>query len=178
MFACGGRAVLDNDDAANASDGAGASGTAGTSSAAGATSTTGGATSNTCRVSADCPQLSGICAENVCSSGKCERVASPEGSSKHPHQPADCLDDVCDGTGGIKSVPDTANIPSSTNPCAALYCDVTGISYFRALPLRTSCGLNSSPRFCDGFGNCVSCTSSEDCDPSELCSQAHECVPE
>ncbi|HEY4104497.1 MAG TPA: hypothetical protein VGM44_11425 [Polyangiaceae bacterium] len=172
MFACGGRATFDDGDAA------GTSGVAGANNAASASSAGGEAETGICRANSDCPKLQGFCAANVCSSGKCQRVASPEGSSKHPHQPADCFDDVCDGMGGVKSIPDVANVPVSTNPCTALYCDVTGISYFRALPLRTSCGSGSTQRFCDGSANCVSCITLQDCAPTEHCNSAHDCVPD
>jgi len=73
-----------------------------------------------------------FCNPSTCTSGACSKAENPGDGSLTPNQVAgDCLDEVCDGSGGVKSVPSPAGTGCATGSC------------------------NGAGQCCDGLGNCV-----------------------
>ncbi len=117
-----------------------------------------------CNVPSDCPGQDTDCQARVCNSGSCGFSFTPGGSLTRNQTPGDCVDNVCDGNGGVTVQADNNDVPNSPSQCMVGICTAGGIG-FANQPAGTSCTQNGGTQ-CDGSGNCVQCFSASDCPPS------------
>jgi hypothetical protein len=91
----------------------------------------------------------GTCAPPV--SGPC--AGKPKGTPLPPdfQTSGDCQLAVCDGIGGISSIPDDTDAPNYGKPCVIDMCS-DGQYTYTTLPAGTPCGINL---VCDMNGGCV-----------------------
>jgi hypothetical protein len=146
--------------------GSGGSGGASTSSTAGSGGGpgTGGADGGAaCMQASDCPGKDTDCQVRVCNMGVCAVSYPPRGVSTSTQTAGTCQQNVCDGAGGVVSIPDDENPPASNSPCTLATCSC-GEPSFQPLPAGTACtgadgGADGGPDgggpVCDGNGSCV-----------------------
>src|SRR5678815_2908919 len=79
------------------------------------------------------------CVSHVCLSGTCKDTYSPSGTPSAIQVSGDCMINVCDGSGGVTSMPDGMDIADDMNACTADTCSNGVAMHTPALP-DTSCG--------------------------------------
>lgn len=116
-----------------------------------------------CVLATDCAGADGECQHRTCSgSGTCSIFYEPLGRPVAAQVAADCKQDVCNGSGGVVSVPLATDLPPDDgNPCTDRLCvDGTPSAPFSAA--GTPCSQNLGG-VCDGAGACVECNVGADC---------------
>lgn len=108
----------------------------------------------------DCPGTSSACRTATCIGGTCGFTMTPDGTALPAQAGGDCLEERCNGMGGIVSVPDDSDLPSDDgNPCTTAACEA-GAAVHDPVTAGESCGEGLS---CDGAGACVGCVTAESC---------------
>jgi hypothetical protein len=107
-----------------------------------------------CLTSTTCPGgPDSECHQRTCSpAGVCGIVDAPPGTAASGGPSGDCQKNVCDGTGGIISVADDADVPAPNNQCTLTIC-LGGSLNTTNRPHGTSCTVNGLT--CDGGGSCM-----------------------
>ncbi len=109
----------------------------------------------TCTTAADCTGIDDECQRRTCINGICGVAYTGSGIPVSNQVPGDCQSDVCDGSGGIMTIPDDFDVPAGTNDCTTGAC-VNGAPSIVPLPVSTPCETNGGA-ICDGAGQCVVC---------------------
>ncbi len=110
-----------------------------------------------CSSPGDCPGSDTECRARSCNGGVCGFADRPFGEPTTQQTAGDCRQNVCDGLGGITSVPDDTDLPSDTNTsdCTTPTC-IGGAPSTTILPPRTVCGADGD-MVCDANGHCGTC---------------------
>jgi cysteine-rich repeat protein len=107
-----------------------------------------------CLQASDCPMPPGECAVRVClASGFCGVAYRASGALLSTQAPGDCQQLVCDGMGGVKSVPDDLDLQPDGVDCVGQMCN-GGVSSSFNLPPGIACAENGGT-VCDGEGACI-----------------------
>lgn len=131
-----------------------------------------GAGPTTCNTAADCAANS--CEDPVCNAGTCGTNPKPEGTDSTFSTPGDCQDEVCDGAGGTKLVPNDMDTPIPDDNCIVGLC-TDGVGSFELAAVGSSC---DGDRFCTKRGNCVTCIADANCVDTMICAaDKGECAP-
>jgi hypothetical protein len=125
-----------------------------------------------CALATDCPGSDGECQHRTCNAGICgvsyELPATPVAAQTS----GDCNERVCDGAGGVATVPlDTDLPPDDANACTDRLCD-GGTALAPASAAGAACAQDQG-KVCDGAGACVECNVGADC-ASRVCA-SHLC---
>ena len=135
--------------------------------AGGAASGAGGAAAPSCQTPEDCSGDETECVHRTCTAGQCGLDYAAQGFLVGAQATGDCQKTVCDGKGGIATVPDDADKPSDGNDCTTDVC-AAGKPSHPATPKGTACGATQKLT-CDGQGNCTGCTTGSDCGANTAC---------
>ena len=130
-----------------------------------------------CTKASDCAGTDTDCASRTCTSGQCGVTFAVDGTATNTKATGACQQNVCDGMGMVKSIPDDANLPVDGNPCTNDLCS-SGVPANPAYPAGTPCTGGSdggTGKVCDGQGACVGCVQASDC-TSGVCT-AGTCAP-
>lgn len=115
-----------------------------------------------CFSDSDCPPPASECASSSCQGGNCIDVYASHGTPVSYQTQWDCQQNVCDGNGGIVSIPDDTDFqpPYYDFPCLGSIC-VNGEPQRPYLPGGSPCiGISG---VCDGAGNCIDCFADTEC---------------
>ncbi len=115
-----------------------------------------------CTVPAFCPGVDELCRFRICVEGKCGMTNAGAGAPAGPPDPGTCTTRICDGNGGITTLPDDNNLPVDGNPCTLDTCD-KGVPSNPAAPKGTICNSLGTPKYCDDKGVCVECNANVEC---------------
>jgi hypothetical protein len=112
-----------------------------------------------CLVADTCPGQNNECQTRTCVGGTCGMTYTAMGTAVALQAGSDCKTNVCDGQGGITTVPNDADLQDDGNPCTTDACS-GGNPVHNALPQGTPCGGNFQ---CNATGSCVGCNTNADC---------------
>jgi subtilisin-like proprotein convertase family protein len=124
-----------------------------------------------CNVPVDCESGSNECQPMTCLDSVCVAEPTPDNTPLIAQTSGDCRLEVCDGLGGVKSIPLDADIPEDMPECAIKSC-LSGDVISKPEDAYAPC--TSGGKYCDGKGTCVECVVSADCGVSTECSK-HTC---
>jgi hypothetical protein len=116
-----------------------------------------------CTSPTDCQGTDTFCRTRTCESFTCGFDYTPQGTALPGADQilGNCLEEQCDGSGGVQGVPDATDVPADDgNECTDETC-VSGSPQHPPLPLNTACTQGGS--YCDGAGDCVECNSPDQC---------------
>ncbi|MDI1445972.1 lamin tail domain-containing protein [Polyangium sp. 6x1] len=119
-----------------------------------------------CLTAADCPGSDTTCQTRVCEMGVCGVDYAPTGTPLPSQMAGDCLQTICDGSGGTSADVDDADVPIDGNACTADVC-TAGAPSNPPLSLGTACNQNGG-KVCSASGVCVQCNTGAQC-PSGVC---------
>jgi hypothetical protein len=109
------------------------------------------------------------CHQYVCNAGNCMDKYPLDGTPlpAAKQTSGDCLQQVCDGTGGVKPKADDSDLPDDGNDCTLNQCS-GGSKVFPPVNAGSTC---LSTRVCDGTGHCLGggCQSAADCPMGSFC---------
>jgi hypothetical protein len=132
-----------------------------------------------CTKASDCAGTDTDCASRTCTSGQCGVTYAVDGTATHTTATGPCQQNVCDGKGMVKSIPDDANLPVDGNPCTNDVCSggvPSNPAYSAGAPCTDAdAGDGGGGKVCDGNGACVGCVQASDC-TSGVCT-AGTCAP-
>lgn len=131
---------------------------------AGGSSSSGGAP---CQTPEDCAGDETECVRRTCTAGICGLDYSTDGFLVGAQAAGDCQKTVCDGKGGIATVPDDSDKPSDGNDCTGDVCQA-GTPSHPPTPMGTACGATQKLT-CDGAGSCTGCMTGADCGANAPC---------
>lgn len=120
-----------------------------------------------CNVAADCAVGSTACQTATCLGSACMFEPAPNDTPLPVQTNGDCRFDVCDGLGGVKSIPLDADKPDDTE-CSVKGCSAGDVTS-SPRPAYAPCA--GGEKVCDGAGSCVECVTSADCGASAQCSK-------
>lgn len=124
-----------------------------------------------CTVPEECPLGANSCLVPVCDAGICGTAPAPEGTPSDQQTAGDCAVVVCNGTGSITITADPGDVPPAADECHTGSCD-GGPPH--QVPATAGTGCSVGGTLCDGAGNCVECSTNEQC-PGGVCA-ANFCV--
>ncbi len=157
--------------------GTGGASTSSTSSTGGAC---GGGTTCTVGDPQSCPAPATECSTRTCDTGCCGTSNVQGGTATMNGQTAgDCMQQVCDGNGGVMMQNDDNDVPDDSNPCTADSCNNGAAVH---APMAGTCMIGSTPGVCGdpagaAKGTCVACNTSADCTSPMVCdTTANMCV--
>ena len=113
----------------------------------------------TCSSATDCPGVDTDCQMRTCIGGICGVDYAPDGFPVIEQIAGDCQRNVCNGGGGIRSVPDDSDPPDDANDCVHGTC-IEGKPFQAPHPMGGLCNFNGGV-VCDGNGQCVACLPGE-----------------
>jgi hypothetical protein len=109
----------------------------------------------TCSTAADCAGIDDECQQRTCTNGICGVAYTPSGVPVSNQVSGDCQSNVCDGLGGVRSVPDDSDLPIVADDCTTGSC-TNGIP--GTVPREAYAPCESNGGFiCNGAGQCVVC---------------------
>ena len=119
-----------------------------------------------CDVPADCDGVDDACKQRTCKAGVCGVNYTAAGTPTAGQVAGDCSENVCDGSGGVTTAVDAADVPpEDANPCTIATCQGAQAAQLPS-PQDTPCASG----YCNGIGTCVECNNSQQCQDSEICS--------
>jgi hypothetical protein len=92
------------------------------------------------------------CHVRTCNAGVCGISEPPDGTAVSGEPSGDCQRTVCNGMGGVKSIPDDTDLPINTPDCRTAMC-VAGMPMTPAKQKGTAC--TQGGHVCDSSGSCV-----------------------
>jgi hypothetical protein len=110
-----------------------------------------------CSTPIDCPAADNECKIAACDNGTCGFTFLAAGTLVSTQTAADCLKNVCDGSGEVISALDDSDTPPS-GACFIGTC-TSGVPSQPPVAAGTTC----PGGFCDGSGNCVQCLTPATC---------------
>jgi hypothetical protein len=123
---------------------------------------------NECSSPNDCSSLPADdeCQTRTCDSGACGQSFAANGTAVSSQVAADCMQNVCDGSGATVAQIDDSDVPLDGNECTQDVCS-SGTPSNPAEAAGTTCATTGT---CDGMGVCeVSCVDASDCPASTTC---------
>jgi len=124
-----------------------------------------------CLGAADCPGSDSECATRTCTAGACGTAFAPAATPVASQVAGDCLQNVCDGDGGIVGASLATDVPVDGDDCTDDLC-LGGTPSNPPSAAGTACAQGGGA-VCDGAGVCVPCNVGADC-ASRVCSD-HVC---
>ena len=106
-----------------------------------------------CNTAAQCPSGANECQVAVCETHSCGLGNLPPSTPTMTQTVGDCLQDECDGYGGIASSALDTDIPVDGNECTDDVC-TAGVPSNPSMPLGTACDQNGGV-VCDGASACI-----------------------
>ncbi len=125
-----------------------------------------------CNARSDCTDLppDDECQQRACVAGQCVMEPTPANTEIALQTAGDCKVSVCNGAGGVMTIAAAADVPNDANECTDDVC--TGDQPSNPFVMAgTGCMAGS----CNASGQCVGCSSPEDCGTSTFCAQ-HTCT--
>lgn len=120
---------------------------------------TAGGPVSACTTATECPGVDTDCQMRTCIGGICGVDYAPDGFPVIEQIAGDCQQNVCDGSGGIATIPDDFDNPISANDCMFGIC-IDGTPSDTPRPIGEQCSTNGG-FVCDGDGRCVVCLPGE-----------------
>ncbi|MFT3773531.1 MAG: hypothetical protein QM820_49780 [Minicystis sp.] len=116
-----------------------------------------------CKTASNCGTTLPCFTWNCDTNDTCQQAFVPAGMGDPAGgTPGDCKRNVCDGMGGVMTVPDATDVPANPSACTLGACTGSAPTT-KPAPASATC-LGGT---CDGMGNCGSCVTDSDCgDPS------------
>jgi hypothetical protein len=115
-----------------------------------------------CCSSEDCPGEDTLCQQRTCIDGVCDLIFERAGTLLPDQTAEDCLAEICDGSGGIDTIPFNADTPPAPSECATYQCHGgEPVLVFSDRDVPCTGGV------CDGAGNCAQCFAAADCPGSD-----------
>lgn len=108
-----------------------------------------------CAIAADCAGTDSECQTRTCIDGTCGVTYTLYGVAVSDQIVGDCQSNVCNGSGGVVTIADDSDVPTSQNDCTSVSCS-GGIPSTTYLPVDTPCASNGGS-ICDGSGQCLAC---------------------
>src|SRR5262249_36273526 len=99
-----------------------------------------------CLANSDCPGNDTDCNKRACMAYVCGFTNTPDGTPTSTQTPGDCLENECDGAGGVKIVNKDTDVPVDNNPCTDDVC-MSGVPSNPNTMAGASCG---GMLVCDG----------------------------
>jgi hypothetical protein len=124
-----------------------------------------------CVVAEDCG-IDSECQTFACNAGTCETTNTAAGTAIASQSDGDCQILQCNGSGGVESVNDDADLPDDNKPCTEDLC-TDGAPSHPPLMAGTSCG---GSLVCDGSGQCVGCLAASECPGTDDECQSRTCT--
>ena len=121
-----------------------------------------------------CEGIDNECGTRTCEDGLCGVDATAAGTAANDQTPADCLKNVCDGSGAITTEADNTDIEDDNLDCTIDSCK-TGAPSHQPKNLGTSCTGSGNAKVCNAVGLCVECVDGTDC-TSGLCTETFTCA--
>lgn len=112
------------------------------------------------------------CVTRTCDSHTCGTSNVDAGTATSTQSPGDCKENQCDGSGGVVTVNNNADVPDDSNQCTVDDCNA-GTPSNDPANSNVACSQNGGS-MCDGAGACVECNSGSEC-AGGICSN-HQCV--
>ncbi|WP_281316694.1 lamin tail domain-containing protein [Polyangium sp. y55x31] len=119
-----------------------------------------------CLTAADCPGQDTSCGTRVCVMGVCGVEYAAAGTPLPSQMAGDCVQMVCDGSGGTSPEVDDSDVPVDGNTCTSDVC-TSGAPSNPPLATGAACNQNGG-KVCNGGGQCVQCNTGAQC-PSGVC---------
>jgi hypothetical protein len=107
-----------------------------------------------CNDALDCPGSDTECQTRTCSSGTCGFSFTASGTPLASQTPGDCVEEQCDGAGGVVDAPLAGDLPVDGNECTEDLC-TAGVPSNPGVASGTACTQNGGVA-CNGLGDCVS----------------------
>jgi hypothetical protein len=108
-----------------------------------------------CTVATDCPGTDTECQKRTCGAqGVCGFVYAASGTPISMQTVGDCKENVCNGTGGVATIVDNADVPPAPSQCAVGTCS-NGVPGSSPKAAGTAC--TSGGTECTGTGICGVC---------------------
>ena len=108
-----------------------------------------------CVMASQCPAPAKECDVAVCGGNACGAAPAAVDTPAKTQQPHDCARNVCDGTGGVKSVADPSDLPGDTgDPCNLPACNGATPG---TTPAKAGTACNAGVGVCNGVGACGEC---------------------
>ncbi|MEZ4307779.1 MAG: lamin tail domain-containing protein [Polyangiaceae bacterium] len=126
-----------------------------------------------CAAPTDCPGTDNDCQTRTCNSNTCGFSFAGAGTPTSMQTTGDCKQNQCNGSGGIASVADDADLPVDGNDCTDDVC-TAGVPSNPAFTAGASCSSNGGS-VCNGTGTCVECNAPADCPGSDTECQSRTC---
>jgi hypothetical protein len=126
-----------------------------------------------CTQPSHCPGADTECSTRTCVANACGVNNAPSGTALSSQTPGDCKKSVCNGSGGVTTVNDDADLPNDNKQCTNDLCSA-GVPSSPPLPGGTACS-ETGGKVCDGGGACVECVTNADC-TNGTC-QSNKCAP-
>jgi subtilisin-like proprotein convertase family protein len=121
-----------------------------------------------CNVAGDCPGTDDDCQTRACSSmGTCGVTFQPKGQPVVAQTPGDCMQNVCNGMGGVELQIDDDDKPVDPTECTADLC-MAGVPKNSPIAIGEPCN-EGGGEVCNGAGACVQCNVPSDCGMSVPC---------
>jgi hypothetical protein len=124
-----------------------------------------------CCTAFDCPGSDTECQTRTCISNSCGTSDTAAGVAVTAQTAGDCQRSVCDGSGGVTSQDDNADVPASAGECKVGTC-INGNPSQGNAELGSVC----STGFCNFEGICSECGLNSNCPTGEICCQS-ACQP-
>jgi hypothetical protein len=124
-------------------------------------------------VATDCPVPPNACQVAKCEARRCLVENRPAGPLEE-QTAGDCSVAVCDGDGGLQSMPDDADFVDDGKECSTDACEA-GVPVHTLKEPKTSCS-EGGGSMCDEAGVCVGCVDDTDCQKPSTCSAKKACL--
>lgn len=126
-----------------------------------------------CNAAVQCAGVDTECQTKTCSSNTCGFNYAASGTPIMVQTNGDCLQDQCDGVGGIVSAPLNTDLPIDGQECTDDLC-TAGVPSNPPLAANTVCSQGGGS-FCSGAGSCVQCNVASQCPGMDNECQARTC---
>ncbi|HWJ57827.1 MAG TPA: hypothetical protein VNR90_16410, partial [Vicinamibacterales bacterium] len=123
----------------------------------------------------DCPLPTSACQERSCDNNVCGFTNKAAGTLVTNVPAGDCHHDECNATGGVITVVDTGDLPSTNGKeCLVAACSATGDPSTTPKAAGVACSQGTGTE-CDGAGECVNCINASECGTDTFCA-VHTCT--
>ncbi|MFT3775659.1 MAG: lamin tail domain-containing protein [Minicystis sp.] len=127
-----------------------------------------------CNAATQCAGQDTECQTRTCNAGACGFSFTTANTPVAAQTAADCKKNVCNGSGGITTINDDADVPADDgNQCTNDTCNA-GVPTHPLKAANTACNQNGGS-FCDATGTCVACTTAAQCPGQDTECQTRTC---
>jgi hypothetical protein len=110
----------------------------------------------------------------ACDAGQCSSVGAPPGTALQAQVGQDCKTIVCDGSGGVTTEPNDADVENDGNDCTVDTCDGGSVVH-TPVAAGAACTGPAGAKVCSLAGVCVQCNDPTDC-VDHVCTSQHTCA--